>query len=133
MASLPTIAAARGRLKILRKPVAPALPSTPRPERRDCHGRLIAAVLEMADGAAQVEDASLKPWCSATFVGAQHRITLLLDGEEAADRSHALAKALPEAEFAIPGHLVADLTIDAISKGEKVARVTMTALTIEDW
>ena len=133
MASLPTIAAARGRLKILRKPVAPALPSTPRPERRDCHGRLIAAVLEMTGGDAQIEDASLKPWCSATFVGAQHCVTLLLDGDGAADRTRSLAKALPEAEFSIPGHLVADLTVDAISNGEKMARLTITALTVEEW
>lgn len=47
------------------------------------------------------------PWASATFTGARHRLVLAVSGGAAAD----WADALPEAELAVPGHLVADLEV----------------------
>lgn len=121
------------RLKILRRPKDSIRPSTPRPERRDCHGRLCAALLEIAGEGATV-DGDIRPWHSATFVGMQHQLTLAIQATDAASRSDALAATLPEAEFAIRGHIVVDLAVDSIvhDDAEKV-RLSLCVLTLEDW
>ena len=65
-----------------------------------------------------VMTSAMEPWASVTFSGSRHCFTcaigLVLDGIE-------------EAEFALPGHFVAD--INAQTKDD---RVTIEALTIED-
>ena len=81
-----------------------------------------------------MEAASLRPWCSATFVGAQHRFTLRLMGEDAAHQAGLLTDMLPEAEMTLPGHIVADMVVDAVRPGEQGAMLMdIAALTIEDW
>lgn len=122
------------RLRILRRPPESILPSSPRPARRDCHGRLIAALLDLGGVGASVEDSSLTAWCSATFIGARHGFVLDFQGKTAADTAARLAKMLPEREFRIPGHIVADLCVDALtSEGPDAARLTLSVLTIESW
>lgn len=138
-ASLPTSPATvrqtgRRRLRILRRPSESIRPATPRPERRDGHGRLARALLAMAGADATLGDAGFRPWCSATFLGAQHRFTLRIAGADAAARATALARALPEAEFAITGHIVADVTVDRLrTDAEGTRLIDVAALTIEDW
>ncbi len=68
------------------------------------------------------------PWHSATFSGARHEVTLLLDGEDARDRAAALRRDIGEMEFALPGHIVADVTV-ASSAHDALA---FAALTIEE-
>ncbi|MET0365001.1 MAG: hypothetical protein ABW169_10135 [Sphingobium sp.] len=122
------------RYRLLRRPTDPIMPSSPRPVRRDCHGRLIAALIERAGHDSKMIDDALTPWASATFVGARHKLTLLLTGEDADSRATALAAALVDAEFTIPGHLVADLVVDGCDvdvPGE--ARLRLSVLTIEAW
>lgn len=67
-------------------------------------------------------------WASATFAGARHEI--LLSATDGAALRAWLA-ALPEAEFALRGHLVADLAVAALhcDGGEATARIE--ALTVE--
>ena len=68
------------------------------------------------------------------FIGARHGLTLVLKGEDAVPRAEALAALLPEAEFAIPGHLVADLAVDRLPAEEPdEARLLLSVLTIEAW
>ncbi len=128
---------ARRRLRILRRPTESIRPAMPRPQRRDCQGRLVAALLALAGEGASLEAASLRPWCSATFVGAQHRLTLRLAGADAFARADRLANGLPEAELSLPGHVVADLVVDAIRIGDGgddgAVLIDLAALTIEDW
>lgn len=52
-------------------------------------------------------------WCSITFVGARHSFDLRLDGTADAidDALQALALRLPDWEFRITGHLVADIEL----------------------
>jgi hypothetical protein len=122
------------RLKILKRPPESILPSSPRPQRRDAHGRLIEALLKLGGPDSEATDASLRSWCSATFIGAQHELTLVLRGADALSRAMTLADALPEAEFRIPGHVVADLAVDELmhdKDGE--ASLRLTVLTIEEW
>lgn len=122
------------RLRILRRPPESILPSSPRPARRDCHGRLITALLDMAGPATEIVDSAFTPWCSATFIGARHKLTLVLTGNDAAERAIALTQSLPETEFRIFGHIVAELVIDerrATSAAE--VRLHLCVLTIEAW
>ena len=121
------------RLKILRRPKESIRPSTPRRERQDCHGRLCAALVEIAGEGAAVEG-DIRPWHSATFVGMQHQLTLTIQGTDAASRSEALAASLPDAEFAIRGHIVVDLAVDGVvHDGTENARLSLCVLTLEEW
>jgi hypothetical protein len=122
------------RLRILRRPPESILPSSPRPARRDCHGRLIAALLDAAGAQSEVVDGALTPWCSATFIGARHSLTLVLRGEGAVANADMLARQLPEMEFRIMGHIVAELVVEerqAVGAGE--VRLRLGVLTIEAW
>ncbi|MBO9574258.1 MAG: hypothetical protein J7494_00835 [Sphingobium sp.] len=133
MSAIPLAAPRRG-LRILRRPSESIRPAAPRPERQDCHGRLGADLLALAGNGATRLDASFRPWCSATFVGAQHRFTLSFAGEDAAAQAALFADRLPDADFAIPGHIVADATVDALRDGPGGAvLVDVAALTVEDW
>ncbi|MCW2364974.1 hypothetical protein M2341_000421 [Sphingobium sp. B7D2B] len=81
-----------------------------------------------------MEDGGQRPWCSATFIGAQHRIVLHLAGPDAWDRATVLTKTLPDAEIALVHHIVVDLAVDSVMDGQH-GRVEMVlaVLTIEDW
>jgi len=112
----------------------PILPANPRPQRRDCQGQLVAALEIMAGPGATMEDASLRPWCSATFVGAQHRMRLRVEGPDAAGRAQAFADGLPDAAFTLRGHVVVDAAVDSLAIAEEGAAVlALAVLTIEDW
>lgn len=134
MTSPVTVHMPRRRLRILRRPSEPIQPSMPRAQRRDCQGRLAAVLLAQAGDEADLEDAGFRPWCSATFLGAQHRITLRLAGRGALARADQLAMDLPEADLPLPGHIVADIAVDAIRPQEDgTVLVDLAILTIEDW
>ncbi len=133
-ASLSAANAPRRRLRILRRPSESIRPATPRPQRRDCHGRLSAALLDLAGAQAIMADAHFRPWCSATFIGAQHGFVLKIAGPDAARRAQALAARLPDAEIRVAGHVVADLALDAVRREEDGTwSIEMAVLTIEDW
>jgi len=134
MTSPLTLQTPRRRLRILRRPTESIRPSTPRAQRRDCHARLATALLTLAGTHSSIDDAGFRPWCSATFLGAQHRMTLRIGGAHALERAERLAAALPEAELAITGHIVADLSVDAVRLQEDgTVLVDLAVLTIEDW
>lgn len=122
------------RYRLLRRPSDEIRPSSPRPARRDCHGRLLAALLERAGPGSEIAWDSLTAWASATFIGARHGLVLILRSEDSSLRADALAAMLPEADFAIPGHLVADLAVERQPDGEAgEARLLLSVLTIEAW
>lgn len=124
----------RKRMRILRRPTESIRPSSPRPERRDCHGRLAALLLTQAGEGASLDDAGFRPWCSATFIGAQHRFSFRIAGPGASAHAERLVTLLPEAEFALPGHVVADLAVDAVRQnGDADVLIDLAVLTVEDW
>ncbi|RIA37640.1 hypothetical protein DFR49_3527 [Hephaestia caeni] len=89
---------------------------------------LVAAAA--ADGVAcAITDADWIRWASATFTGAQHRLTLSGAFTPALDD---WLTALPDREFALPGHLVADLTILAMRASPDRIEAELQALTVED-
>ncbi|MEG3169936.1 hypothetical protein U1737_17230 [Sphingomonas sp. LB3N6] len=76
-----------------------------------------------------VESIACTPWASATFVGTQHRLTI------AADPVPGLREwidQLPEAGFAIRGHIVADLSVDRVEAIDGRTHATVAILTLLD-
>lgn len=67
-------------------------------------------------------------WASVTFTGAKHLLSL--EGE-ASPALEAWLAALPEAEFALRDHLVADMVLLAV-KREGVVGMMVEVLTLED-
>lgn len=84
----------------------------PRPPRRDPQTRMIAQLLALAGPDSSVLGTSSRPWASATFIGARHSVTLRIGGADHVERAEAFASHLPNAEFSIYGHIVADACID---------------------
>ncbi len=118
-----------------RRPYRPLARSLP---RRDPHGRLMSCIVQIAGEGAVIDAASSRPWASATFNGSRHSIDLRFDAPDAHARAASLAETLPEADFAIPGFIVADLAVDAQDQGRGEdgrpwALLRLSALVIEDW
>lgn len=127
-------APARRRFKLLRRPPESIRPASPRPARKDCQGQLIAALETLIGETGSVVQATQRPWCSATFIGAQHRIALRIEGENAAQQAQDLSEMLREAEFKLRGHITADVSIDEVSTQiDGAVRICLAVLTIEDW
>lgn len=122
----------------------------PRRPRRDPHMRVTAQLLDLAGPAASVVEASFRPWASATFLGARHRVTIRFTGPDHCHKAEIFASTLPEAEFSVSGHIVADACVDAWKTsdplptgstglaGDRDGRVEETllhlsVLTVEDW
>jgi hypothetical protein len=82
--------------------------------RRPAGDRLRAALLNLAKGQAKIATHAETNWASITFAGARHRLTLEFDGEDAIAAGEMFIALLPDHEFAIPGHLVADASITAV-------------------
>jgi hypothetical protein len=101
---------------------------TARRERADAGVLLVRALIADAAAAgctAREVSATAHDWASATFVGMRHRIVLAVTGD--ADR---WARALPEAEFRMWRHIVADLVVEAMESAGEERQVTIAALTL---
>jgi hypothetical protein len=57
------------------------------------------------------KDILSRPWASATFSGARHKLTLRLQGEDAPDRADAFLADLVGKEFPMRGHILADICL----------------------
>ena len=71
-------------------------------------------------------------WQSLTFVGERHEFHLRVPGPDAAGVLSQILSGLGEAEFEIPGHLVADITIadEPRRHGDGAMSVGLEALTV---
>jgi hypothetical protein len=69
------------------------------------------------------------PWASATFVGTQH---LLMIAADPVPGLRDWTDSLPEAEFVIRGHIVADLAIDRVESIDGRQHATLAILTLID-
>ncbi len=77
---------------------------------------LLSALLELAQGKAELVSHSERPWASATFSGARHRVTLTFTGIAGLAAGEDFIDCLPEHEFTIPGQLVADATVVGVEQ-----------------
>lgn len=69
------------------------------------------------------------PWASATFVGMRHEVTVELPDDHA---HRAWLARLSAAEWALRGHLVADVVVDDVATAAAGATASIAILTIED-
>jgi hypothetical protein len=71
-------------------------------------------------------------WQSLTFTGEQHRIRLRVPGPDPADVVARLAEGIGDAEFSIPGHIVADIALAGEPEENKDGSlaITIEALTV---
>ncbi len=84
---------------------AAMLSASRRSSRRTAWMPLLSALLELAESRAE------RSWASVTFSGARHTVVLSFAGAEAVAVGERFIDALPEHEFAIPRHLVADAAV----------------------
>lgn len=73
-------------------------------------------------------------WQSLTFAGERHHLLLRLVGEDAAGGAERLTLGLADAEFAVPGQLVADIALAGMPVRSDDGSITIEveALTVED-
>lgn len=91
--------------------------------------RALVAGAKATGCAVTIPSWEVERWASATFVGARHVLTL------ASTRSPHLDQwltALPEAEFALRGHLVADLKVMRVIRDGDAVSAMLEILTVED-
>ncbi len=74
----------------------------------------------------KVESLSCRDWASATFSGTRHQLTLLIGAADSA----AFLDGIEEAEFALRGHILADIAVAACEREGDSMRVALEALTV---
>ena len=112
----------------------PRVPPRYRP-RRSTSDRLREALLELAENAGRVLTHEESAWSSITFTGTRHEIVLDFKGSEAVASGEVFIADLPEHEFRIPGHLVADASVREVDHRfgvEERMIVTVVLLLLEE-
>jgi hypothetical protein len=102
------------------------LPRPPVRARRRPADRLREALLELAGNQAAILAHHEQPWASVTFAGARHRLELLFDGAAAVAAGELFIAFLPEHEFGLPGHLVADAAVTEVDHRRDPPRLQVT-------
>ena len=82
--------------------------------RRDPANQLLAALCALGGGHGELLRHEERAWASITFSGCKLSVTFRFVGGAAVAAGEAFVAALPEHEFAIPHHLVADATVTAV-------------------
>ena len=91
---------------------------------------LLARVVENPDRILLINVGSVD-WQSLTFTGERHVLTLRISGPDGKAPAELLTAGLADAEFAIPGHIVADIAAESVTDVENGSvLVTIEALTI---
>jgi len=75
---------------------------------------LLTQMLTVTGGKGSLISHEERPWASATFAGSRQRFTLEFEGEDPIAGGEALIAQLPDHEFAVPGHLVADAAVVSV-------------------
>lgn len=112
-----------------------AMARTARRRSRGPWMSLLSAVLGLAGGRAELLRHGERAWASATFSGSRHTIALVFQGHDAMADGEAFIDALPDHEFAISGHVVADAVIVAAEQdmgGTPTLTVEAELLLLED-
>ncbi|MCJ2181179.1 hypothetical protein MTR62_00420 [Novosphingobium sp. 1949] len=97
--------------------------------------QLLTQVLHLAGPRAEFLRHAERPWASATFSGTRHTIALAFTGAAAQDDGEQFVEALPEHDFTIPGHLVADAALrglDQDNTGEPRMELEIEVLLLDD-
>jgi hypothetical protein len=105
--------------------------------RQDAATALLSAVsARFVDfsGTFRLEELASRSWASLTFTGARHRLAFTLEGTGADAAANAFLGNLGEADFALRGHILADIAVvgdERAPLGDRV-KLQLEALTVED-
>ncbi|HEX8366446.1 MAG TPA: hypothetical protein VF603_14290 [Allosphingosinicella sp.] len=85
-------------------------------------------------GLVTIDQLARTEWASVTFCGARHRLRVALRGLGAVGAAADFLADLPELEFEIRGHIVADVALLGEERGDggAYAMLELEALTIEE-
>lgn len=98
------------------------------PDAATLLGRALLASAADAGCPAALVSSDWTRWASATFVGARHSVALR--GAMSAHLDAWLA-ALPDAEFALRGHVLADIAVTRVTREAEWVSISLEALTVE--
>ncbi|MDB5738936.1 MAG: hypothetical protein JWO65_2604 [Sphingomonas bacterium] len=104
-------------------------PLRPLPADR-ARGAFLRALKPLAGPFALIA-ADSRPWASATFEGARHRLALKLEGDDVAERAKRLQATLGEADLSIAGGFVADIVVEMPTEDHGLV-LGIEALTIDE-
>jgi hypothetical protein len=79
-----------------------------------------------------LEEIRSRRWASVTFRGARHELAFSLDGEGAEEAAARFVSGLGAGNFALRGHLLADLSLVSDERRPGFARIRLEALTVEE-
>ncbi len=104
--------------------------SPARPPRPSCpHRRLRHLLARELPHGLLLGASTLRPWASANFVGGRHLFPCAFAVGEAATLARALQASLGAVEWALPGHIVADV---AVEPAGEAGMLRIEILTVED-
>lgn len=92
----------------------------------NAHRALTNALLKLATPA-EMHSSRDRPWASVTFTGARHWFALSVGPA----RAESVAALLPDFEFDLPGHLVADIVVTGTRPDGDRVILDIEALTVE--
>lgn len=101
----------------------------PAPPTAACAALL--AALRLKAGARFAADARSLPWRCAELAGERHRLTLRFTGDRTGESVDRLVGGIADHEFALPGLLVADISVGDLVEHDKGISVALEALTLE--
>ncbi len=104
--------------------------SPAQPPRPGCpHRRLRVLLMRELPQVLSTSASTFRPWASASFVGARHIFPCTLATGDVAAMCRALQDRLSATEWALPGHIVADV---AVESGVDPQTLRIEILTVED-
>lgn len=81
--------------------------------------------------ALHIESVASVRWASVTFTGARHMIGCRLTGERAVELAGRFCAGIGEAEFELPGHILADIAVMEMTADASGVGIRLEALTVE--
>lgn len=98
----------------------------------DAHAMLGSAIAGLFHpAAAELRRSSQSRWSSVTFTGARHRFALGVSGRNAMRAVDRALRELDQREFALPGHVVADIALVGRNGSPGGIEIELEALTVE--
>ena len=95
--------------------------------------RALRACFVTLGAAVTFEAVASRPWASIIFSGERHRVALCLPGPGAQAAVDAFLDGLADREFALRGHILADIEAAGVQRdGDGQIRLMLEALTVED-
>ena len=78
-----------------------------------------------------LEELRTRSWASVTFRGARHELAFRVEGDGAETAAKAFLAGLKARDFALRGHLLADLSLVGEERRPGWVRIRLEALTVE--